>query len=108
MSSAIVNKPPIGWSVYTANKAYLLSMNKAWATENAKHNITSNAISPAFMDTSLNGDLDERLKENMTIAHPLKQLLKVEEVATAVDFFVGASQQVNGTNLVINAASDLV
>ena len=54
LSSVIINKPPIGWSVYTANKAYLLSMNKTWATENAKYNITSNAISPAFMDTSLN------------------------------------------------------
>lgn len=105
LSSSIIGNPPIGWSEYTANKMYLLSMNKSWAVENGKHNVTSNCISPAFMLTPLNKAEDERIIENMTKAHPLKQLLKVEEVADAVTFFVTASQQINGTNMVINAAA---
>ena len=102
------NTPPIGLSEYVANKAYLLSMSKSWAHENSKYNVTSNSISPSFMMTPLNKFEDERLVENMTKAHPLKTLLKEEEVAEAVSFLINASQQINGINLPINAAENVV
>ncbi len=51
LSSYVANKPPTGLSEYVANKAYLLSMSKAWANENARYNITANCISPSFMLT---------------------------------------------------------
>jgi 3-oxoacyl-[acyl-carrier protein] reductase len=108
ISSSVINKPPIGWSEYTANKAYLLSMNKSWATENIRFNITSNAISPSMMLTSLTNDMDERILEQVIDGHPLKKLLTVEEVAEMVEFFVKSSQQINGTNVLINAGGDLI
>lgn len=108
ISSAVVNKPPVGWSAYAANKSYLLAMSKAWATENVGFNITSNAISPAFMKTSFTAAIDERLVEMMAQKHPLKKLLQPDEVAEAVLYFSNASQQVNGTHLVINAGEELV
>lgn len=108
ISSAVVNTPPIGWSVYTANKSYLLSMSKSWAIEYRKHNITSNSISPSFMLTDLNNDMDERIVENMITAHPLKELLNPIEVAKAAEYLVNASQHVNGINLVINTGESLV
>jgi hypothetical protein len=40
--------------------------------------------------------------------HPLKKLLTTDEVAKAASYLVNASQQINGTNMVINAASDIV
>ncbi len=107
ISSANINRPPIGWSEYVANKAYLLSLSKSWATENIKFNISSNAISPGFMLTSLTADTDERIVEQMTEAHPLKKLLTTKEVADTVAFYTRCSQQINGTNLVINAGNDL-
>lgn len=107
ISSANINRPPIGWSEYVANKAYLLSLSKSWATENIKFNISSNAISPGFMLTSLTADTDERIVEQMTEAHPLKKLLTTKEVAETVEFYTRCSQQINGTNLVINAGNDL-
>jgi 3-oxoacyl-[acyl-carrier protein] reductase len=106
LSSAIINKPPVGWSEYVAGKAYIASLAKSWATENAVFNITSNCISPAFMKTRLTSDTDERIMEEMTGKHPLKKLLSTQEVADSVVYFLNASQQVNGVNLVINAASD--
>jgi hypothetical protein len=58
------------------------------------------------MQTNMTSDTDERLVEQMKDSHPLKQLLTTNEVADAVVFFVGASQQVNGVNMAINAGSD--
>ena len=108
LSSVVVNHPPIGWSGYAAGKNYLLSMSKSWVSENARFNITVNNISPAFMQTGLTADTDERILEQMRDAHPLKKLLTTDEVADAALFLVSCSQQINGTNLIINAGTDLV
>lgn len=108
ISSAVINKPPVGWSDYAACKAYLLSMSKSWATENIRFNITSNAISPAFMLTPLTADTDERMIEQMTDSHPLKQLLTPEEVTESVIFLIRSSQQINGNHIIINAGNDMM
>jgi 3-oxoacyl-[acyl-carrier protein] reductase len=108
LSSAIINKPPIGWSEYVAQKSYLLSLCKSWAVENASFNITSNSISPSFMLTRLNNETDERVVEEMTHQHPLKKLLSPEEVAQSVYFLAHCSQQLNGSNMILNAASDVI
>lgn len=108
LSAVVINKPPIGWSTYAANKSYLLSMNKSWASDYIKYNITSNAVSPGFMLTDLNKDTDARIIENMIVAHPLKKLLDTQEIAKAVNYFIDASQHVNGTNLIINAAENVI
>ena len=107
LSSAIIGKPPIGWSEYVANKNYLLSLSKSWAVENIRFNITTNCISPSFMETKFTGDTDPRIIEQMTADHPLKKLLTPEEVADAAFFLVNCSRHINGINLVINAGMDL-
>ena len=108
LSSYIINKPPVGLSEYTANKTYLLSMSKSWATENIRFNITSNCISPSYMITSLTGDTDERILEEMINTHPLKKILTPREVAESIVYLSKCSQQVNGINLVINAGTDII
>jgi 3-oxoacyl-[acyl-carrier protein] reductase len=108
LSSAIVNTPPSGWSEYTAAKAYLHSLSKSWAVENASFNITSNCISPSFMLTPLNSDTDERIVEEMIKQHPLKKLLTPEEVAESVCYLCTATQQINGINLLINSAESVI
>lgn len=108
LSAALLNSPPAGWSSYVANKAYLLSMHKSWATENKGFNITSNCVSPDFMATSLNNEVDERIVENMITNHPLKRLLTIEEVAETVLFLCNATPHLNGQNIVLNAAQTLL
>ncbi|MCW3077776.1 MAG: hypothetical protein JWO32_2385 [Bacteroidetes bacterium] len=107
LSSYIINKPPIGLSAYVAEKNYLLSLSKSWAVENAKFNITSNCVSPAMMQTALTSGTDERIIEEMVNNHPLKKLLSPREVSESILYLVNASSQINGINLVINAAADL-
>lgn len=107
LTSGLLNNPPIGASVYLANKAYLSSLTKIWATENAKFNITSNSVSPAFMLTNLTKDTDERVIEQMIEKHPLKKLLTIEEVAETVLFLVNASPQINGIDIAINSGVNI-
>jgi 3-oxoacyl-[acyl-carrier protein] reductase len=108
LSSFIVNKPPTGLSIYVAEKNYLLSMAKSWAVENARFNVTSNMVSPSFMQTDLNRGMDERLLEDARSKLPLKKFLTPEETAEAVRFLVYCSQQINGNNIIINQAEDLI
>jgi 3-oxoacyl-[acyl-carrier protein] reductase len=108
LTSYLINKPPIGLSEYVANKAYLHSMTKSWAIENFNFNITSNSISPSFMETELTSDTDHRVLESMINQHPNKKLLTIEEVASIVDFILHATTQINGQNFIVNAGNDLI
>lgn len=101
-------KPPTGMSEYVANKAYLASMSRSWATENARFNISSNCISPSIMRTDLTKDIDDRVIDELIKKHPLKSLLAPEEVASEVLALVNSSQHINGTNRIMNAAEDFI
>lgn len=103
LTSALLNTPPLGSSVYIANKAYLEKLTKVWASENARFNISSNSVSPSFMQTNLTAGIDERVVEQIIENHPLKSLLTVNEVAETVSFLVNASNQINGIDIVMNA-----
>lgn len=108
LSSYLVGNPPVGLSSYVAEKAYLMSLAKSWATEYAKFNITSNCISPSPMQTGLQEKTDPRIIEQMIENHPLRRLLTVKEVAEAVEFYTKCSQQINGNNLIMNAAENVI
>jgi len=107
LTSYLIGKPPIGLSQYTAQKAYLLSLNKSWASENIKFNVTSNAVSPSIMRTELTSDTDERIFENMIEGHPLKRLIEPKEVAECIEYMVNSSLFMNGQNIVMNHAENL-
>ncbi len=107
LSSFLMNSPPTGASIYVANKAYLKSLVNSWATENIKFNISSNSISPSFMQTNLTKDVDERIIEQMKDSHPLKRLLKIEEVAETVVFLKNSSSQINGIDIPLNAGINI-
>jgi len=104
LTAALSETPPIGSSVYVANKAYLEELTKVWAIENIKYNITSNAVSPSFMLTGLTASIDERLIEQMTQNHPL---LTTVEVAEKVAFLIEAGPELNGANIVINPTTNI-
>lgn len=96
--STAMDAAAAGWSVYGAEKLYLLGMHQAWAKENAAFGITSNCISPGFMPTAFHSDMDERLIEDLQNRHPLKKLLDPEDVAELASYLCTASLQINGQN----------
>ncbi len=105
---AVTATAPIGSSVYAANKAYLAELCKAWANENKKFNISSNAISPSMMLTGMTGKLDERLVEQMAGQEPGNKLLTVEETANAVAWFVNAPQEITGMDTLVKPGTHVV
>jgi NAD(P)-dependent dehydrogenase (short-subunit alcohol dehydrogenase family) len=107
LSASLVNVPPLGYSMYASNKAYIMQLSKSWSNEYGKFNITSNCVSPDFMLTNLSETIDERVIEQLELNHPLKKLLTPEEVANTVLFIIETSQHLNGTNIVINAGQNM-
>jgi NAD(P)-dependent dehydrogenase (short-subunit alcohol dehydrogenase family) len=108
LTSYLINKPPIGYSEYVANKAYLQSMTKSWANENSKFGIIVNSISPSIMRTPLNREVDERLLENLEASNPLGQLLTVSELGEVVEFLVDSPRQLTGCNFLVNGGENVI
>lgn len=108
LTSYLANRPPTGLSEYVANKAYLESLNKSWAVENANFNISANCISPSMMRTHLTDDVDERVIEDIVSKHPFGSLVTPKEVADTVCFLVEATQHINGVNLLMNGGENVI
>ena len=107
LTSFLLNSPPIGASSYVASKSYLKSLTKSWASENKKFNITSNSVSPSFMETNFTSEVDERIIDQMIKNHPLNKILSITEAAESVSFLVNSSQQINGLDIIINSAENI-
>ena len=107
LTTALVNTPPIGSSIYAANKAYVQELTKIWAVENIKYNITSNTVSPSIMLTNMTSSMDERVIEQIKESHPLKKILTCDEVAESVSFLTNSTQQINGLNIILNAGENI-
>jgi NAD(P)-dependent dehydrogenase (short-subunit alcohol dehydrogenase family) len=107
ITEAVMGLPPMGYSVYAANKAYLMELSDVWNKEYTRYNITSNCILPAYMQTGF-AKVDPRIEEQMIVQHPLKRLLTVNEVASVVKFLIEAPQQLNGVKLPVNAGQIVI
>ncbi|MBR0264053.1 MAG: SDR family oxidoreductase [Prevotella sp.] len=106
ITSYVMDVPPTGFSVYTATKAYIRQMSKSWSKELGRFNITSNCILPDYMQTSF-GQVEDFQLDQMKNAHPLKELLKPEEVAQVAYHLIQSSQQLNGVEIPVNAAQHM-
>lgn len=103
--SSSLKSPAMGTSVYNANKAYLLQMNKSWASENVKFGITSNSISPAFTLTDFHKNMDERQVENILAMYPLKNNLEGKDVAEFVELCLNGGSHFNGNHVFLDASN---
>lgn len=107
LTEYLIGKVPTGCALYTATKAYLAQLVKSWASEYIRYGITSNSVSPSFMQTSLTSDTNELMVEHMLASHPLKRLLTTDEVADVYCFLCEASNQLNGVDIPVNAGINI-
>ncbi len=107
LTSSIINLPPMGYSIYASTKACIEQLSKCWCKENVRFGITSNCVSPEYMQTSF-AHVDERIIEQMEHDHPLKKLLQPEEVAEVVYSLLTSPTQLNGVNIPVNAAQNIL
>ena len=75
-----------GQANYAASKAGLIGLTMAIAREVASRNITSNAIAPGFIETSMTAALSDEFKQAAVKQIPLGRVGTPEDIANAVAF----------------------
>jgi 3-oxoacyl-[acyl-carrier protein] reductase len=92
-----------GQANYSASKAGLIGLSKSVARELAGKGITSNVVAPGFISTDMTNVLNEKLKETVKGAIPLRRFGEADEVAAAVAFFASeAAAYVTGQVLCVD------
>jgi len=104
-----------GSAVYSAAKGGVIAFTKTIARENARFNITANAVAPGPIDTPLLnaartlGDVGERVIETMRQATQMRRLGKPEEVAAVVAFLASDdASYVTGETLGVSGGLGMV
>src|SRR4051794_10980551 len=75
-----------GQANYAASKAGLIGLTLSVAREVASRNITVNAVSPGYVDTSMTQELNADLKDAMLKLVPLGRVGSPDDIAHAVCF----------------------
>ena len=92
-----------GQANYVSAKAGLIGLTKSLALEIASRNITVNAVAPGFIATGMTKVLDEKIREKILTAVPLKRMGEPEEIAKAVAFLAGEdASYITGQVLSVN------
>lgn len=107
LTSALLGKPPVGMSVYAAEKSYIMQLSKSWVSEFSGFNVAINNVLPGFMDTNMNSDVDTRVVKLVKESSPDNELLTTEELAEAVYLLARMPRQVTGNSIVIDKGSSL-
>ncbi|WP_020497987.1 SDR family NAD(P)-dependent oxidoreductase [Sciscionella marina] len=82
-----------GEAVYSAAKGGIIAFTKTIARELARYGVTANCVSPGPTDTALFDAVtegNERLREALTKAIPLRRLAEPADLANAVAFLASA------------------
>lgn len=93
---------------YSTAKAGVIGLTKALAKELGPSGITVNCVAPGVIDTEMNGNLSQDIKDELAEETPLERLGTPEDVAQAVwflassagDFFTGQVLAPNGGFLI--------
>ncbi|WP_297631894.1 3-oxoacyl-[acyl-carrier-protein] reductase [uncultured Clostridium sp.] len=107
MSSVVGITGNAGQINYAASKAGVIGMTKSLAKELGGRGIRVNAVAPGFIETDMTEDLNEKYKEEIKKALPLKRLGKAEDVANLVAFLAGEESSYI-TGQVINVDGGMV
>jgi 3-oxoacyl-[acyl-carrier protein] reductase len=100
VSSISAQRANSGQANYAASKAGLLGFTRVVAKEMGKRNITSNAVTPGFIETEMTAELPAK---ELAAAIPAARIGQPEEVAAAVSFLVSdQAAYINGATLAVD------
>jgi 3-oxoacyl-[acyl-carrier protein] reductase len=102
-SAGLARWPAPGLSMYSASKAAIEALTRAYAAELGPRQITVNAVAPGVIRTDTIATLGEEYEELIARRTPLRRLGQPEDVADVVAFLVSdAARFVTGHVLDVN------
>lgn len=104
ISSIVGQRGNVGQVNYAASKAGIIGLTKALALELARYGeITTNAVSPGFVNTEMAKAVPERILQRVIEAIPFHRLAEPEEVAHLVVFLASdKARYITGQVIAIN------
>ena len=103
VSSVVGLSGAAGQANYAASKAGLVGFSRSLARELGSRSITSNVISPGFVDTDMTAELTEARRAEILKTIPLGRTATAEEIAGVVAFLAGdASSYITGAVLPVD------
>lgn len=109
LSSILGTTGRAGQIAYATSKAGLIGMTKTLAQELAARGVTCNAILPGYVDTDMNADLPEALRETLVSRIPVKRYGESKEVAKLAVFLAGPdASYITGQTFLIDGGLSLL
>jgi acetoacetyl-CoA reductase len=104
IASISAESPTYGESAYGASKAGMIGFTKGLALENARLNITANAIAPGYIDTDMLAPAPKEWLNERIERTPVQRLGRAEDIGRCVvflaaedaDFITGSVLSVTG------------
>ncbi|PYE88530.1 3-oxoacyl-[acyl-carrier-protein] reductase [Phyllobacterium leguminum] len=98
-----------GQANYCASKAGLIGFSKSLAQEIASRNVTVNCVAPGFIESAMTEKLNEKQKDAIMGAIPMKRMGTGAEIAAAVVYLASdEAAYVTGQTLHINGGMAMI
>lgn len=98
-----------GQANYCASKAGMIGFSKSLAQEIASRNVTVNCVAPGFIESAMTGKLNDKQKEGILGAIPMKRMGTGAEIASSVVFLAsGEASYVTGQTLHVNGGMAMI
>ncbi len=96
----------VGQANYAAAKGGLIAFSRTLAREVARSSIRVNCVAPGLVDTDMTAELDSEVKKEMVRAIPLRRMVRADEVAAAISFFLSdESSGITGQVLAVDGGT---
>ena len=98
-----------GQANYCASKAGMIGFTKSLAQEIATRNVTVNCVAPGFIESAMTGKLNDKQKEAIMGAIPMKRMGTGTEVASAVAYLASSeASYMTGQTLHVNGGMAMI
>ena len=98
-----------GQANYCAAKAGMIGFTKSLAQEIATRNVTVNCVAPGFIESAMTGKLNDKQKEAIMGAIPMKRMGTGTEVASAVAYLASSeAAYMTGQTLHVNGGMAMI
>ena len=98
-----------GQTNYCAAKAGMIGFSKSLAQEIASRNVTVNCIAPGFIESAMTGKLNDKQKDAIMGAIPMKRMGTPEDIAAAALFLASEeAAYITGQTIHVNGGMAMI